>query len=99
LCIDEAYVKIHGKWRYLYRAIDKAGNPVDFLLTKKRDFDAAKRFFRKMLKDEPLLSAKKIGADGANTFQAAIKTAVDDGILHPDPIQHVTKHLCRWCLD
>jgi transposase-like protein len=38
---------------YLYRAIDKHGNPVDFLLTVKRDLDAAKRFFRKMLKDEP----------------------------------------------
>lgn len=48
--IDETYVKIRGKWRYLYRAIDKHGNPVDFLLTAKRDLDAAKRFFRKMLK-------------------------------------------------
>ena len=40
--IDETYVKIRGKWRYLYRAIDKHGNPVDFLLTAKRDLDAAK---------------------------------------------------------
>ncbi|OWK25218.1 hypothetical protein AJ87_13205 [Rhizobium yanglingense] len=64
--IDETYVKIRGKWRYLYRAIDKHGNPVDFLLTAKRDLDAAKRFFRKMLKDEPLFSPQKIGTDGAN---------------------------------
>lgn len=49
--IDETYVKIRGKWRYLYRAIDKNGNPVDFLLTARRDLDAAKRFFRKMLKE------------------------------------------------
>lgn len=53
--IDETYVKIRGRWRYLYRAIDKHGSPVDFLLTAKRDLDAAKRFFRKMLKEEPLL--------------------------------------------
>ena len=65
--IDETYVKIRGKWRYLYLAIDKHGNPVDFLLTAERDFDAAKRFFRKMLKEEPLLSPEKIGTDGANT--------------------------------
>ncbi|SOC45142.1 DDE superfamily endonuclease [Rhizobium subbaraonis] len=48
--IDETYVKIRGKWRCLYRAIDKHGSPVDFLLNAKRYLDAAKRFFRKMLK-------------------------------------------------
>src|SRR3954467_2905203 len=49
--VDETYVKVRGQWRYLYRAIDKHGNPVDFLLTAKRDLEAAKRFFRKMLQD------------------------------------------------
>jgi transposase, IS6 family len=91
--IDETYVKIRGKWRYLYRAIDKHGNPIDFLLTAKRDLDAAKRFFRKMLKDDLLLSPAKIGTDGANTFPSAIRTSVDDGHLHPDPVHYVTKHL------
>ena len=91
--IDETYVKIRGKWRYIYRAIDKHGNPVDFLLTAKRDLGAAKRFFRKMLKDEPLLSPEKIGTDGANTFPSAIKTSLDNGLLHPDPVHYVTKHL------
>ena len=47
--IDETYIKVRGEWRYLYRAIDKHGNPVDFLLTANRDLGAAKRFFRKML--------------------------------------------------
>ena len=79
--VDETYVKIRGQWRYLYRAIDKHGNPVDFLLTAKRDLDAAKRFFRKMLKDEPLLSPGKIGTDGANTFPSTIKTSVEEGLL------------------
>src|SRR5690242_8036561 len=51
--IDETYIKVRGQWRYLYRAIDKHGTPVDFLLTAKRDLDAAKRFFRKMLQEEP----------------------------------------------
>jgi transposase, IS6 family len=53
----------------LYRAIDKHGNPVDFLLTAKRDLEAAKRFFRKALKDQPLLSPDRIGTDGAGTFR------------------------------
>jgi len=51
--------------RYMYRAIDKHGTPVDFLLTAKRDLEAAKRFFRKMLRDEPLLAPDRIGTDGA----------------------------------
>ncbi len=37
------YIKVRGQWRYLYRAIDKHGTPVDFLLTAKRDLEAAKR--------------------------------------------------------
>src|SRR3954467_246824 len=52
--IDEHYVRIRGQWRYLYRAIDKHGTPVDFLLSARRDLGAAKRFFRKMLEDQPL---------------------------------------------
>lgn len=66
--IDETYVKIRGKWRYLYRAIAKHGNSINFLLTAKRDLGAAKRFLRKMLKDEPLFSPRMIGTDGANKF-------------------------------
>src|SRR3954452_11987081 len=54
--VDETYIKVRGQWRYLYWAIDKHGNPVDFLFTAKRDLEAAKRFFRKMLQEEPLLS-------------------------------------------
>lgn len=46
-----------------------------------------------MLKDEPLLSPGKIGTDGANTFPSTIKTSVDSGLLHPDPVHYVTKHL------
>ena len=54
-------MKVRGKWRYLYRAVDKHGVPVDFLLTAKRDLDAAKRFFRKALKDQPLLAEDRDG--------------------------------------
>ena len=43
--VDETYLKIKGQWVYLYRAVDKAGRTVDFLLSKRRDMDAAKRFF------------------------------------------------------
>lgn len=77
--IDQTYVKIRGKWRCLYRVIDHHSSPVDFLLTAQRDLDAAKRFFRNMLKDKPLLSQGKISAVGAYTFPTTSKAAVDDG--------------------
>jgi len=87
--------RIRGKWRNLYRAIDKHGNPIDFLLAAKRELDAAKRFIRNMLKDRPLLSPRKIGTDGAHTFPSTTKTAVDDGFLHPNPVRYVTSKASR----
>jgi transposase-like protein len=45
--MDETYVKVKGKWKYLYRAVDKAGQTVDFLLTAKRDRQSAARLLRK----------------------------------------------------
>jgi IS6 family transposase len=81
--VDETYIKVRGQWRYLYRAIDKHGQAVDFLLTAKRDLDAAKRFFRKMLQDQPLLAPDRIGTDGAGKA----------GLLPRTPAHHVTKHL------
>jgi transposase-like protein len=44
------YIKVRGKWKYLYRTVDLAGNTIDFMLSAKRDKRAAKRFFSKALK-------------------------------------------------
>lgn len=52
-----------------------------------------RRSFRKPLNGEPLLSPNRIGTDGANTLPSTIKAAVDDGLLHPDLVHSVTKHL------
>ena len=48
--LDETYVKVKGVWKYLYRAVDKAGATVDFLLTAKRDCKAALRFLREAIR-------------------------------------------------
>src|SRR3954453_18945176 len=90
---DETYVKVRGQWRYLSRAIDKHGTPVDFLLTAKRDLEAAKRFFRKMLKGGPLLAPDRIGTDGAAPYPPAIAASRKEGLLPRDPVHYVTKHL------
>jgi putative transposase len=47
--MDETYVKVKGQWRYLYRAVDKEGNTVDFLLTKRRQRISAQRFLIKAI--------------------------------------------------
>jgi putative transposase len=47
--VDETYIKVKGVWRYLYRAVNKHGKTVDFLLTAERDKAAAKRFFDKAM--------------------------------------------------
>ena len=79
--VDETYVRVRGQWRYLYRAIDKHGTPVDFLLTATRDLEAAKRFFRKMLQEQPLLAPDRIGTDGASPYPSAIAAARKEDLL------------------
>jgi len=69
--MDESYLKINGQWKYLYRAVDKEGNTIDFLLTAKRDTKAARRFLNKAIGSNGKPSLINIDKSGANT--AAIK--------------------------
>jgi putative transposase len=69
--MDETYVKIKGKWVYLYRAVSKEGHTIDFLLTPTRDRDAAEAFLRKAIRSQGLPQKITIDRSGANT--AAIK--------------------------
>jgi len=48
--MDETYIKVKGQWRYLYRAVDKQGQTIDFLLTEHRDKEAALRFLKKAIR-------------------------------------------------
>src|SRR5690348_11382568 len=91
--IDETYIKIRGQWRHLYRAIDKHSAPVDFLLTAKHDLKAAKRSFRQMLTDQPLLAPGPIGTDGAGPSPPAIAASKKGGLLPQEPVHYVSKHL------
>jgi putative transposase len=70
--MDETYVKVKGVWKYLYRAVDKAGATVDFLLTAKRDRKAALRFLRKAFGQHGTPEKITIDKSGANT--AAIES-------------------------
>jgi transposase-like protein len=47
--MDETYIRVKGEWKYLYRAVDKDGNTIDFLLRAHRDKTAARRYFEKSI--------------------------------------------------
>ena len=70
--VDETYVKIKGRWTYLYRAVDKAGKTVDFLLRAKRDVAAAKAFFRRAFASRGRLP-HKITLDGYQASHRAVR--------------------------
>jgi transposase-like protein len=59
-CVDETYIPIRGEFSYLYRAVDKHGKTVDFLLRPDRDIAAAQAFFRKALSTSMPRWARKI---------------------------------------
>ncbi len=65
--MDETYVRIKGTWKYLYRAVDKSGATVDFLLTAGRDRKAALRFLRKAAGRHGVPQKITIDKSGANT--------------------------------
>ena len=65
--MDETYVKIKGKSAYLYRAVDKDGHTIDFLLTPNRDRDAAETFLHKAIRTQGLPEKITIDKSGANT--------------------------------
>ena len=69
--MDETYIKVKGQWKFHYRAVDKQGNTIDFLLTAKRDKKAALRFFEKSIGRNPKPSLVNIDKSGVN--QAGIK--------------------------
>lgn len=78
--MDETYIKVKGVWKYLYRAVDKAGKTIDFLLTAKRDTAAAKRFFDKAMRDNGV--PEKVTMDKSGSNKAAIdEINVDRDVL------------------
>jgi len=79
--MDETYVKIKGKSAYLYRAVDKEGQTIDFLLTPNRDRDAAEAFLRKAIRNQGLPEKITIDQSGSNTaaithYNQTHKTAI-----------------------
>jgi putative transposase len=64
--MDETYIRVKGEWRYLYRAVDKVGNTIDFLLRAHRDKAAARRYFEKAMAQNGAPETVTIDKSGAN---------------------------------
>jgi transposase-like protein len=77
--VDETYVKIKGRWSYLYRAVDEEGKTIDFLLRAKRDVAAAKAFFRRAFRRQGRLP-RKITLYGYQASHRAAKEVLSE---HP----------------
>src|SRR5215510_13439824 len=69
--MDETYIRVKGQWRYLYRAVDKLGQTIDFLLTEQRDEHAAMRFLTKAIRRHGV--PEKVTIDGSEANAAAIR--------------------------
>jgi IS6 family transposase len=78
--VDETYVRVAGKWTYLYRAIDSAGDTIDFLLSPNRDLIAAKGFLRLALSAGPM-RPRVINVDGHPAYASAIGELKQEGEL------------------
>ena len=79
--VDETYVRVKGRWMYLYRAVDSRGQTIYFLLSVKRNAEAAKRFFRKALGQPHTVSPRTITVDKNPAYPCAIEQMKEDGEL------------------
>ena len=87
--MDETYIRVRGRWTYLYRAVDKRGLTVDFLLSEHRDIATAKRFFARAIEQHS--APEGITLDGYPATHAAVAELKEGGEL---PFEMwISKHL------
>jgi transposase-like protein len=79
--VDETYLKVRGRWCYLYRAIDRNGNLVDTMLSEHRDMAAAKAFFRSARSVTGIVP-EKVTTDGHGSYPRAIRSTLGKRVTH-----------------
>jgi transposase, IS6 family len=79
--VDETYVRVKGRWTYLYRAVDSRGQTIDFLLAARRDTAAAKRFFRKAMAQPHVANPRTLTVDKNPAYPRAVADMKSDGQL------------------
>jgi transposase, IS6 family len=91
--VDETYVRVGGKWKYLFRAIDKHGQFIDFMLSDRRNTRAAYRFLRKALKTMSDCPPSSITTDKLASYPKAIRRLRQEGYLAHHAEHRASKYL------
>ena len=91
--VDETYVRVKGKWVYLYRAVDSSGATIDFLLSTKRDAATAQRFLTKALGGENHPEPRVINTDKHAAYPPAIVELKADGVLEENCTHRAVQYL------
>src|SRR5215472_16463804 len=92
--MDETFVRIGGRWMYLFRAVDGAGQTVDFYLSETRDREAAKLFLKRVLANPDNRPVRVFARDGLRSYPAAIRELQEEGHLH-HRCQQRTRRYCN----
>jgi putative transposase len=79
--VDETYIKVHGRWCYLYRAIDRAGGLVDVMLSQSRDMAAVEKFFGSA-KAVTGVTPARVTTDGHDSYPRAIRSQLGENVQH-----------------
>ena len=92
--VDETYVKVKGRWRYLYRAVDACGRTIDFYLSQTRNAKAVKRFLGKALRRcKEWEKPRVINTDKAGAYGVAIQTLKEEDSLPENTTHRQVKYL------
>jgi transposase, IS6 family len=91
--VDETYVRVGGRWKYLFRAVDKHGRLIDFMLADRRNTKAAYRFLRKALKIMSAYPPASITTDKLASYPKAIRRLQREGHLRHDVEHRTSKYL------
>jgi transposase-like protein len=78
--VDETYVRLHGRWTYLYRAIDQDGQVVDAYFSERRNADAAQSFFKRAMAETGVMPTQ-VTTDTAKCYPPALRTVLP-GVEH-----------------
>ena len=91
--MDETYVRVGGKWKYLFRAVDKRGRLIAFMRSDRRNANAAYRFLRKALKAMSHCPPSSITTDKLASYPRAILRLQNEGLLSKDVEHRTSKYL------
>ena len=91
--VDETYIKVGKTCKYLYRAVDKEGQTIEFMLSAKRDFSAAKRFFKKMMRADHRRLPFSISVDKNAAYPEAFTSSQEEKVLPKDCALRRVKYL------